>query len=101
MKSKLWIPALLLVFLLLIFLPDATPAVQDGTRRTASALIADRAMSDGLPYLGVTLEDGTELCLWDLQGDAIPEEITIGETIQVTYGKQEGLDRYILLDISK
>ena len=75
------------------------PGIIDGTEVTSSVVIADRAMSDGMPYLSVELSDGNTLCPWDPSGDVIPDSVSIGDTLEVTYGKQEGFDRYILINV--
>ena len=75
------------------------PKIVDGTEVTSSAVVTDRAMSEGMPYLGVELPDGNALCLWDPCGDVIPDSVSIGDTLAVTYGKQEGFDRYILISV--
>ncbi len=75
------------------------PRIIDGTEVTSSAVVTDRAMSEGMPYLSVELTDGNALCLWDPSGDVIPDSVSIGDTLAVTYGKQEGFDRYILINV--
>lgn len=92
---------LLIIFAVGFTVLDSEPKIVDGTAVTVSATVTDRAMSDNLPYIGVRLEDGEELCLWDPQENVIPNDIAIGDIVEVTYGKQDGFDRYILLNVKK
>lgn len=93
---------LVLIFCLIwvVFL-ETDPNIVEGTETTATMVVTDRAMSDGMPYLGVELSDGSGLCLWDPTENIIPDDISINDTVQVTYGKQNGFDRYIVLQINK
>lgn len=78
---------------------DSEPKIVAGTEATATAVVTDRAMSDNMPYLSVQFPGGSGLCLWDPQKDVIPEDVAIGDTIEVTYGKQDGIERYILISV--
>ena len=75
------------------------PKIVDGTEVTSSTIVTDRAMSEGMPYLSVEFPDGNALCLWDPSGNVIPDGVSIGETVVVTYGEQEGYDGYILISV--
>ena len=96
---------ILLLLALLILFPQLCvfyqPGIPESSQITKSATVVDRAMSDGLPYLGLTLEDGTAFCLWDLEGDLISEDVKTGDSVTVTYAKQDGFDRYILIRVTK
>lgn len=77
------------------------PDIEDGSKVTSMAIVTDRAMSDNMPYLGIQLPDGSGLCLWDPWENAIPDGIAIGDQVEVTYGKQDGFDRYVILKVTK
>lgn len=99
---KRWIllfSAVLILFTALFVLYE--PEIPASMQITKTATVFDRAMSDGLPYLGVTLDDGTELCLWDLKANRIPDDVKIGDSVTVIYAEQENFDRYILISVEK
>lgn len=100
-KSVILLLILLVCFGIWTVWFDTEPNVVEGTETTATAVITDRAMSDSIPYLSVEFPDGSALCLWDPQGKVIPDGLNIGDPVEVTYGKQDGFDRYILLDVKK
>lgn len=101
MKKKQWVLLSLVILLLLaVWILRAEPQIAEGTENTQTVTVTDRAMSDNLPYLGVRLHDGTGLCLWDIR-DTIPDDVQIGDTVTVTYGRMDGAERYILLSIKK
>lgn len=78
---------------------DTEPKIVDGTEVTATATVTDRAMSGNMPYIGVRLESSEGLCLWDPRENVIPGDVAIGDTVEVTYGRQDGFDRYLVLAI--
>ena len=100
--KRILVPALIFLLVMgICLLWNSEPEIEPGSQVTETASVTDRAMSDGLPYLGVTLPDGTVRCLWDVEGSAIPEDISVGDTVTVTYGYQPNSDRYVLLKVTK
>lgn len=92
---------LLIICTIAYFVFDTEPKIVDGSKVTAFAVVTDRAMSDNMAYLSVEFPDGNALCLWDHRCDLIPDNISIGDTVEVTYGRQDGFDRYILITVKK
>lgn len=99
--------------LLVILLSACTPEIQldASTTVTRTGTVTDRAMATpnggnkiwdiAYPYVGIAFEDGTGVCLWNKMDTKIPEEISIGDTVTITYGLQEGTDHYILIEIKE
>ena len=99
--------------LLLILLSACVPAIQldTSTTVTRTGTVTDRAMATpngenkiwdtAYSYVGITFQDGTGVCLWNKTEIVIPEEITIGDTVEVTYSLQTGTDLWILTNIKE
>ena len=100
---------LLSVFLLMgcaqeVQIDEASIVIGTGT-------VTDRAMAfpngngklweESFPYLTVKFENGTELCVWNKRDVNIPDDIQIGDTVEITYGLQENTDLWILIDIKE
>ena len=98
--------ALLLAFLLCgcsqeIVIDHTTIVTQTGT-------VTDHAMAsegrgkiwdNSYPYIGIELEDGTGICVWNKKD--VANTVEIGDTVEVTYGLQEGTDHWILIEIKE
>ena len=99
--------------LLMILLSACAPAIQldTSTTVTRTGTVTDRAMATpngghkiwdtAYPYVGIAYEDGTVVCLWNKMDIKIPEEISIGDTVEVTYRLQSGTDLWILTNIKE
>ena len=99
--------------LLVMLLSACAPAIQldTATTVTRTGTVTDRAMATpnggnkiwdaAYPYVGIAFEDGTGICLWNKTDTEIPEEITIGDTVEVTYSRQSGTDLWILTNIKE
>ena len=103
-----------LVLLLSVFLlMGCTQEVQidEASIVTGTGTVTDRAMAfpngsgklwdESFPYLTVKFEDGTELCVWNKRDVNVPDDIQIGDTVEITYGPQENTDHLILVDIKE
>ena len=75
------------------------PGIEPGTETTATGVVMDRAMASNTPYLSIEYSDGSGVCLWDPTENKIPNDVHVGDEVTVTYGKESGKDRYILLEI--
>ena len=99
--------------LFVILLSACTPEIRidASTTVTRTGTVTDRAMATpsggnkiwdaAYPYIGIVFEDGTGICLWNKMNINIPEEISIGDTVEVTYSRQSGTDLWILTNIKK
>lgn len=93
------------VFLLTVTIGGAvwfhnwTPKVIEETVITGSGQVIDRAMSDGTLYLSIELADGSTVLCWDLY-DAIPDTVSIGSYVEMTYGQEEAYHRNVVLEVT-
>lgn len=78
------------------------PEVAQDSIVTAEGIVTDRAISDGIPYISVDFPDGSAICCWVLhRGTQIPETVSIGDTVSVTYGTETGKGRFALLQVEE
>ena len=89
----------MLVVILLLY--GCAPTAQDGTVETKVGSVVDRAMSDGLSYVGIEFEDGSVDCFYDLTKNAIPDDITVGDKVELTYGLDERTNRWFVIELRK
>ena len=101
-----------LTIILLVLLCGCAQEIQidEASIVTETGTVTDRAMAsegsgklwdESYPYLTVKFEDGSELCVWNKRDVAVPDDIRIGDTVEITYGLQENTDHLILVDIKE
>ena len=73
-----------LLLVLVLFLPVTVFPVPDGESRLFRGTVVDRAMDDGLAYIGPQCDDGSGICVYIKEDNLIPEGLTIGDRIEVT-----------------
>ena len=100
-------------FLIVMLLWGCVPQIRldASTSVTRTGTVTDRAMAtpsgsnklwdQSYPYVSIQFEDGTGLCLWNKLNMNIPEEIGIGDTVEVTYRQQSDTDLWILTNIKE
>lgn len=102
-RLRIW--ALLTLAVLLpgtaVWVETWKPEVLEETVTTGTGMVTDRAMSNGLPYLSVELDDGSTVPCWNLYDAALPEEVTPGSGVEITWGKEEAHRRNVVLEIKK
>ena len=100
------------IILLAVLLCGCVPKIHldAATTVTRTGTVTDRAMAsegngklwdNSYPYLTVVFEDGTEICLWNKLNTLIPEEIRVGDNVEVTYSLQANTDHWILTNIQE
>ena len=80
--------------------------IDESTIVTRTGTVTDHAMaSEGTgkiwdasyPYLSVEFEDGTGICIWNKTD--VDYDVEIGDTVEVTYGLQQNIEHWILINI--
>ena len=103
MKPGVRITALILAafgVIIAAWLLSREPEIREDSLVTREGIVTDRAMSDGLPYLSVVFEDGTDVCCWQLhKGGNVPDEISVGDPVRITYGVETAHGRYALVHV--
>lgn len=89
------------VFILLFLLCGCTPApaVADGSIETKVGTVVDRAMNNGVSYIGVLFEDGSSNCFDELKENTIPDNVSIGDRIELTYGFDERTNSWFIIEL--
>ena len=103
----------IIILLAVLLLWGCTPEIRldASTTVTQTGTVTDRAMAtlsgsnkiwnQAYPYVGIELDDGTGICLWIKMNTKVPEEIGIGDTVEVTYSLESGTDLWILTNIKE
>jgi len=86
-------------FITLFLLCGCVPTAESGSAETKAGIVVDRAMSGGLPYIGVEFEDGSRNCFYDLKQNAIPDDIAIGDRVELTYGLDERTNSWFVIGL--
>ena len=101
------------ILLLVILLCGCTPEIrlEPTTNLIRTGTVMDCAMASpsgshkiwdkSYPYLSIEFEDGTAVCLWNKLNIDIPEQIGIGDTVEVIYALESGTDHWILTNIKE
>lgn len=84
-----------------VFLLFQKPEVKADTVTTVRGTVQDRAMSEGISYISVETEADRTLMCWNLYDRQIPETVTVGSIVEITYGLEEAHNRYVLLEVEK
>lgn len=80
MKKLLFLFPLLLLGALLLL-----PAGPETPTETVRGTVVDRAMEDGLPYIGIQPDTGEGLCIYCRSGSIFPEQLSLGSRVEVQY----------------
>jgi len=78
-KHLLLLPVLLLIIGLLFFWEPERP------REVIRGTVVDRAMDDGLPYIGIQPDVGDGLCIYCRSGKILPDPLSVGDRVEVRY----------------
>lgn len=67
---------------LVLLLAAMVFSLPDGETRLFRGTVSDRAMDDGLPYIGILCEDGSGVCVYFRKAGLLPEEVIIGTQVE-------------------
>ena len=107
---KRLIAVILLVVLLLCGCSHEVK-IDEASIVTRTGTVTDRAMAkpsgrtefwyESYPYVSIEFEDGSGLCVWNMNEIDVSSKIGIGSVVEVTYGLQANSDFWILIDIKE
>ena len=83
-------------------LDASTTAVRTGTvtdRAMATPSGGHKIWDKSYTYIIVKFEDGTSVCLWNKPNINIPEDIGIGDTVEVIYSLEQNTELWLLTRI--
>ena len=102
------ISAVILSLLMLLAFTGCS-RIAEGTEMTRRGIVTDRAMSkvsnerfaESRAYITVAYEDGSADCCWAAKGSDFPEEIDIGDRVEIVCGIEEESRLLVVIDVAE